>query len=124
LIPRLDLGPIRDALGILPSVLKELRAIRETAAQLGEEVRLMRQAVERVEAQTGAVRTAVDPLDRRLDEVAGAVGRLEPRLIEVSDAIHPLRRATGLLTRRGPREGNGTAAERREAAADDPLQAP
>lgn len=123
MIPRVDLGPIRDALGVLPGLLKELRAIRETVAQLNDEVRLMRQAVERVEGETGAVRAAVDPLDARLDQVAGAVGRLEPRLVEVSDAIHPLRRATGLLTRRGPREGNGSATERREAA-DDPLQTP
>lgn len=123
MIPRLDLAPIRDALGILPGLLRELRAIRETAVRLHEEVRLMRQAVERVEARTGAVHAAVEPLDGRLDEVADAVGRLEPQLIEVSDAIHPLRRATGLLTRRGPREGNGSAGERR-ARTDDPVQAP
>ncbi|GEM_PF-4516567 len=116
-----DLGVVRDAVSLLPRLLQELRAIHQAVEELNAEVRLMREGVERIHAETRVVGEAVSPLDERLNEVGVAVARLEPKIAEVSDAIHPLRRATGLLTRRNSRDANGRAAqaEAQPAAADD-----
>lgn len=115
---RLDVLGVGEALRLLPRLLAELRAIHEAVVELNEEVRLMRQGVERIRTETQLVGEAVAPLDGRLDEVAGAITRLEPQIAEVSDAIHPLRRATGLITRRNAREGNGRPAAERAAERD------
>jgi hypothetical protein len=60
----------------------------------------MRTGVDDLRVEVKGMRGSVEPMVAHLDIVAARVKALEPRLEEMSLAIHPLRRATGRLTRR------------------------
>ena len=98
---------IRDSVSLLPEVAETLGEIQAGVQRMGDEVHLMRVGVDDLRVEVRGVQTAVEPLSDHLDLVAAGIARLEPKLDEMSLAIHPLRRATGRLTR--PRRGSEDA---------------
>lgn len=98
------LPAIRDSVVVLPEVAASLANIEAAVQTMGEEVHRMRLGVDEL---THEVKELQAGLETHLDRVGDRVARLEPMLDEMSLAIHPLRRATGRLGRRG--RGNGEA---------------
>ena len=91
---------IRDSVALLPAVAETLGRIEEGVRFMGDEVHTMRKGVDSLGVEVRGMRESVEPIVAHLDIVAARIERLEPKLDEVSLAIHPLRRATGRLSRR------------------------
>lgn len=92
---------IRDSVALLPEVAETLVEIQAGVKAMGDEVHLMRTGVDAMGKDVVGMRSAVEPLEIRLEQVIGAIDRLEPRLDEMALTLHPLRRATTRLARRG-----------------------
>ena len=109
--PRADLGRAADDLGddaFDPRLgraparrwRRRLARIEGGVQYMSDEVHRMRTGVDELRVEVKGMRGAVDPMVDHLDLVAARVEALGPRLEDMSLAIHPLRRATGKLTRR------------------------
>ncbi|MDQ3572680.1 MAG: hypothetical protein M3383_07465 [Actinomycetota bacterium] len=115
---RFDLKPIsdtmatiRDAVSLLPNVLRTLDGIHDGVREMGDEVHRMRLGVDEMAVEVKAMKTGVEPLDAQLEKVAANIDNLEPRLEDLSLALHPMRRATGKLGRRRVRTAEGAVIE-------------
>ncbi len=92
---------IRDSVALLPQVADTLAEIHAGVKYMGEEVHAMRKGVDELGIEVVVMRSSVEPLETGFEKVTEAIDRLEPRLDEMALTLHPLRRATTRLTRRG-----------------------
>lgn len=81
-----DLRMIADSVRVLPEVARSLSAIQTSVDSMDREVKLMRKGVDRLDGDVLKVVAGVDPLDEKIDDLRRT--------------LHPLSRASALLSRR------------------------
>ncbi len=94
------MAAIRDAVSLLPRVVRTLDGIQTGVDVMGDEVHRMRLGVDQMAVEVQSMSASVAPLDAQLEKVATRIDNLEPRLEDLSLALHPMRRASGKLGRR------------------------